>query len=58
MKDSIKVADSLKFKTPKKIVYWWWYCSRYFVPLEVANENTVYLMNGIVGNFVRTTDKK
>jgi carboxyl-terminal processing protease len=29
-KDSIKVADSLKFKTPKGNCLWWWYCSRYF----------------------------
>jgi carboxyl-terminal processing protease len=46
-KDSIKVADSLKFKTPRENCLWWrWYCSRYFVPLEVehGNENTVYLM--------------
>jgi carboxyl-terminal processing protease len=49
-----KVADSLKQNTEGKIVWWRWYCSRYFVPLEVehGNENTVYLMNRIVVNFV------
>jgi carboxyl-terminal processing protease len=56
-KDSIKVADSLKFKTPKgKIVYGGGgIVPDIFVPLEVehGNENTVYLMkSGIVGNFV------
>jgi carboxyl-terminal processing protease len=54
-KDSIKVADSLKFKTPKENCLWWrWYCSRYFVPLEVehGNENTVYLMKRNCGKFV------
>lgn len=56
-KDSIKVADSLKFKTPKgKIVYGGGgIVPDLFVGLEVehGNENTVYLMqSGIVGNFV------
>jgi carboxyl-terminal processing protease len=56
-KDSIKVADSLKFKTPKgKIVYGGGgIVPDIFVPLEVehGNENIVYLMkSGIVGNFV------
>ena len=56
-KDSIKVADSLKFKTPKgKIVYGGGgIVPDIFVPLEVehGNENTVYLMkSGIVVNFV------
>jgi carboxyl-terminal processing protease len=56
-KDSIKVADSLKFKTPKgKIVYGGGgIVPDIFVPLEVehGDENTVYLMkSGIVGNFV------
>jgi carboxyl-terminal processing protease len=56
-KDSIKVADSLKFKTPKgKIVYGGGgIVPDIFVPLEIehGNENTVYLMkSGIVVNFV------
>jgi carboxyl-terminal processing protease len=53
-KDSIK-ADSLKFKTPKENCLWWrWYCSRYFVPLEVehGNENGLFNEIGIVVNFV------
>lgn len=55
-KDSIKVADSLKFKTPKgKIVYGGGgIVPDVFVPLEFENadEATVYLMeSGIVGNF-------
>ncbi|TDE06476.1 S41 family peptidase [Flavobacterium hiemivividum] len=56
-KDSIKIADSLKFKTPKgKIVYGGGgIVPDIFVPLEVehGNENTVYLMkSGFVVNFV------
>lgn len=56
-KDSIKVVDSLKFKTPKgKVVYGGGgIVPDIFIPLEVehGNENTVYLMkSGIVGNFV------
>ena len=56
-KDSIKVADSLKFKTPKgKIVYGGGgIVPDVFVPIEFekTNEATVYLMeSGIVGNFV------
>ena len=56
-KDSIKIADSLKFKTPKgKIVYGGGgIVPDVFVPLEIehGNENTLYLMkSGIVGNFV------
>lgn len=56
-KDSIKVADSLKFKTPKgKIVYGGGgIVPDLFVGLEVehGDENTVYLMqSGIVGNYV------
>jgi carboxyl-terminal processing protease len=56
-KDSIKVVDSLKFKTPKgKIVYGGGgIVPDSFVPIaaERANENIVYLMqSGIVGNFV------
>ena len=56
-KDSIKVVDSLKFKTPKgKLVYGGGgIVPDIFVPiaLEHGNENTVYLMqSGIVGNFV------
>jgi carboxyl-terminal processing protease len=63
MKRQYKVADSLKSKTPRENCLWWrWYCSRYFVPLEVehGNENTVYLMkSGIVVNFVfEQLDKK
>jgi carboxyl-terminal processing protease len=56
-KDSIKVVDSLKFKTPKgKIVYGGGgIVPDVFIPLEVehGNENVTYLMrSGIVGNFV------
>lgn len=56
-KDSIKVVDSLKFKTPKgKLVYGGGgIVPDIFVPiaLEHGNENTVYLMqSGVVGNFV------
>jgi carboxyl-terminal processing protease len=57
-KDSIKVADSLKFKTPKgKVVYGGGgIVPDLFVPLqqELGNdENTLYLMqSSIVGNFV------
>jgi carboxyl-terminal processing protease len=56
-KDSIKVSDTLKFKTPKgKIVYGGGgIVPDVFVPLEVehGNESTAYLMqSGIVGNFV------
>lgn len=56
-KDSIKVADKLKFKTPKgKIVYGGGgIVPDVFVPLEYENadEATAYLMeSGIVGNFV------
>ncbi len=56
-KDSIKVVDSLKFKTPKgKLVYGGGgIVPDVFVPiaLEHGNENTVYLMqSGVVGNFV------
>ena len=56
-KDSIKVADSLKFKTPKgKIVYGGGgIVPDLFIPLQLEHggENTVYLMqSSIVGNFV------
>jgi carboxyl-terminal processing protease len=56
-KDSIKVSDSLKFKTKKgKIVYGGGgIVPDVFVPLEVehGNESTTYLMqSGIVGHFV------
>lgn len=56
-KDSIKVVDSLKFKTPKgRIVYGGGgIVPDIFVPLEFENadEATVFLMeSGIVGNFV------
>lgn len=56
-KDSIKVVDSLKFKTPKgKIVYGGGgIVPDIFIPLglEHGNENVVYLMqSGIVDNFV------
>jgi carboxyl-terminal processing protease len=56
-KDSIKVADSLKFKTPKgKIVYGGGgIVPDVFVPLEAehGNENVAYLLQtGIVGHFV------
>jgi carboxyl-terminal processing protease len=56
-KDSIKVADTLKFKTPKgKIVYGGGgIVPDFFVPLEVehGNEHIVYLLqSGIVGRFV------
>ena len=56
-KDSIKVADSLKFKTPKgKIVYGGGgIVPDLFIPLQLekGNENFTYLMqSSIVGNFV------
>lgn len=56
-KDSIKVVDSLKFKTPKgKIVYGGGgIVPDVFVPLEVehGNEKTAYfLQSGVVGHFV------
>ncbi|WPR72027.1 S41 family peptidase [Flavobacterium sp. NG2] len=54
-KDSIKIADSLKFKTPKgRIVYGGGgIVPDVFVPLEVEDANVSYLMqSGIVGNFV------
>jgi carboxyl-terminal processing protease len=56
-KDSIKVADSLKFKTPKgKIVYGGGgIVPDVFVPMEAehGNENVGYLLQtGIVGHFV------
>ena len=56
-KDSIKVADSLKFKTPKgKIVYGGGgIVPDVFVPMEAehGNENVAYLLQtGIVGHFV------
>lgn len=56
-KDSIKVSDSLKFKTKKgKIVYGGGgIVPDVFVPLEVehGNESTAYLLqSGIVGHFV------
>jgi carboxyl-terminal processing protease len=56
-KDSIKVADSLKFKTPKgKIVYGGGgIVPDLFIPLqsEHGSENIVYLMQSvIVGNFI------
>lgn len=56
-KDSMKVVDSLKFKTPKgKLVYGGGgIVPDVFVPIAIehGNENTVYLMqSGIVGNFV------
>ncbi len=56
-KDSIKVADSLKFKTPKgKIVYGGGgIVPDVFVPMEAehGNENVAYLMQtGIVGHFI------
>ncbi len=56
-KDSIKVVDSLKFRTPKgRIVYGGGgIVPDVFVPIaaEHGNENTVYLMqSGVVGNFV------
>ena len=63
-KDSIKVADSLKFKTPKgKVVYGGGgIVPDVFVPLEIekGDENTVYLMqSGILGSFVfEQLDKK
>ncbi|MGM8360287.1 S41 family peptidase [Flavobacterium sp. ARAG 55.4] len=63
-KDSIKVADSLKFKTPKgKIVYGGGgIVPDVFVPLEFENadEAAVYIMeSGILGNFVfEQLDKK
>ncbi|MCW2120443.1 S41 family peptidase [Flavobacterium sp. 7A] len=54
-KDSIKIADSLKFKTPKgRIVYGGGgIVPDVFVPVEMQNANVSYLMqSGIVGNFV------
>ncbi|MFV8376367.1 S41 family peptidase [Flavobacterium sp. LB1P62] len=56
-KDSIKVSDSLKFKTKKgKIVYGGGgIVPDVFVPLEVehGNESTAYLLqSGVVGHFV------
>ena len=56
-KDSIKVADTLKFKTKKgKIVYGGGgIVPDVFVPLEVehGNESTAYLLqSGVLGNFV------
>ncbi|MGO4771642.1 S41 family peptidase [Flavobacterium sp. W22_SRS_FK3] len=56
-KDSIKVADSLKFKTPKgKIVYGGGgIVPDVFVPMEAehGNENVAYLLQtGIVGHFI------
>lgn len=56
-KDSIKVSESLKFKTKKgKIVYGGGgIVPDIFVPLEVehGNESTAYLMqSGVVGHFV------
>ena len=56
-KDSIKVSDTLKFKTKKgKIVYGGGgIVPDIFVPLEVehGNESTAYLLqSGIVGHFV------
>jgi carboxyl-terminal processing protease len=56
-KDSIKVVDSLKFKTPKgKIVYGGGgIVPDVFIPIELEHGdiNVVYLMqSGIVGNFV------
>ncbi len=56
-KDSIKVADTLKFKTPKgKIVYGGGgIVPDVFVPMEAehGNENVAYLLQtGIVGHFV------
>ena len=63
-KDSIKVVDSLKFKTPKgRVVYGGGgIVPDVFVPLEFENadEATLYLLEtGIVGNFVfEQLDKK
>lgn len=59
-KDSIKVADSLKFKTPKgRIVYGGGgIVPDVFVPIEAehGNENVAYLLQtGIVGHFVFET---
>jgi carboxyl-terminal processing protease len=56
-KDSIKISDTLKFKTKKgKIVYGGGgIVPDVFVPLEVehGNETTAYLLqSGVVGNFV------
>lgn len=56
-RDSIKIADSLKFKTPKgKIVYGGGgIVPDVFVPIEAehGNENVAYLMQtGVVGHFV------
>jgi carboxyl-terminal processing protease len=53
-KDSIKVADSLKFKTPKgklfmvEVVLFQIFCS---LEVEHGNENTVYLMKRNCGKF-------
>ncbi|MCG9794072.1 S41 family peptidase [Flavobacterium algicola] len=54
-KDSIKIADSLKFKTPKgRILYGGGgIVPDVFVPVEIENANVNFLMqSGIVGNFV------
>ena len=54
-KDSIKIADSLKFKTPKgRIVYGGGgIVPDVFVPIEAEDTNVNYLMqSGIVGNFI------
>ncbi|WP_418264106.1 S41 family peptidase [Flavobacterium faecale] len=54
-KDSIKIADSLKFKTPKgRIVYGGGgIVPDVFVPIEIEDPNVNYLMrSGMVGNFV------
>jgi carboxyl-terminal processing protease len=56
-KDSIKIADTLRFKTPKgKIVYGGGgIVPDVFVPLEIehSNEGAAYLLqSGIVGHFV------
>ncbi|GIZ09141.1 S41 family peptidase [Flavobacterium sp. UMI-01] len=54
-KDSIKIADSLQFKTPKgRIVFGGGgIVPDIFVPLETDNPNVNYLLqSGIVGNFV------
>jgi carboxyl-terminal processing protease len=63
-KDSIKVADTLKFKTPKgRIVYGGGgIVPDVFIPLEAesGNEGIIYLMqSGIVSSFVfEELDKK
>ncbi|WP_366185245.1 S41 family peptidase [Flavobacterium ovatum] len=54
-KDSIKIADSLKFKTPKgRIVYGGGgIVPDVFVPIEIEDANVNYLMqSGLVSNFV------